>query len=413
MWYTLTGNFGNLLPIPSDLGSKSLFKKYHRSSLDIKDKKFKTKIVPAEDTDFEDDFSDECYFESGSSFSNSYVSDKPTNSDSFLARKTDGFDFEDSDDDEISPTCEDEDDEFLRDQLDMHSMILTKSAYGESGSEELYITADEVLNEIETMMSLQEDYYDEMTPDSGCFSVCNNTSFNRSDSHLSTELPIDVNGSYLTYIKTFAAHKDYNNSSNSDSNIYVALDEKEDKLDSKTTDLKKFNIYELNDLIEQIETNTKVLSDDLIQELANRDELEFEKETKNTFISLLMNIQEKRRMLNSENLSTYQFNSFSSSSSRNSNSTIKKRHRRSMINLDSIHSTHLTTIIPFNNQIRYTVQHLQILNKCKLFNITINILKSNRIILKLSFSVLKAIDDDSYQVPELLTNYILKVVCPT
>lgn len=29
------------------------------------------------------------------------------------------------------------------------------------------------------------------------------------------------------------------------------------------------------------------------------------------------------------------------------------------------------------------------------------------------FQVLKAIDEDSNQVPELLTNYILKVVCPT
>jgi len=135
---------------------------------------------------------------------------------------------------------------------------------------------------------------------------------------------------------------------------------------TKKTDLTKFNIYELNDLIEQIEANTKVLSDDLVQELANRDELEFEKETKNTFISLLMSIQEKRRMLNSESLSTSQYSSISTSSHR-SNSALKKRYRRSMINLDSSHSTHLTTIIPFNNEIQYTVQHLQILNKCKQF----------------------------------------------
>ena len=122
-----------------------------------------------------------------------------------------------------------------------------------------------------------------------------------------------------------------------------------------------------------------------LKELASRDELEFEKETKNTFISLLMSIQEKRRHLNAETMSTSQY------STRSANSGLKKRHRRSMINLDSNNSTvrhfliyslffrflliefhelffllkHLTTIIPYNNEIEYTVPHLQILNKCK------------------------------------------------
>lgn len=37
------------------------------------------------------------------------------------------------------------------------------------------------------------------------------------------------------------------------------------------------------------------LSETLVAELAQRDELDFEKETKNTFISLLLTVQNKRR----------------------------------------------------------------------------------------------------------------------
>ena len=37
IWYTLTGNFGNLLPI--DYWSKSLIRKYHNNSLNIKNNK--------------------------------------------------------------------------------------------------------------------------------------------------------------------------------------------------------------------------------------------------------------------------------------------------------------------------------------------------------------------------------------
>lgn len=83
-------------------------------------------------------------------------------------------------------------------------------------------------------------------------------------------------------------------------------------------ELKRLNLFELNEIIDQIENTTKELSDTLVQarqnskkyevfkhkftnfkffrlitlkELALRDELEFEKETRNTFISLLMSIQ--------------------------------------------------------------------------------------------------------------------------
>lgn len=398
MWYTLTGNFGNLLPIPSDYGSKSLYKKYHKDSLDIKDKNFKSQNQKSVDNDEFDEDYDELYGESNYSFSNQ----SKYNDDAELFEQDTDFDFEDDSDEDSSNSGEEDDDE-LRDQLDMHSMILAKSIYNENGeiADEPYITAEEVLSEIETMMTLQEEYYDEMTPDSGCFSVCNNNESLTGSENLypNSEIPIDINGSYLKYIKTFAIHDSNNQNDNETSekgelgdseqinshegHIQTSL-AKQTSCVSTKTDLTKFNVYELNDLIDQIEANTKVLSDTLVQELASRDELEFEKETKNTFISLLMSIQEKRRHLNAETMSTSQY------STRSANSGLKKRHRRSMINLDSNNSTHLTTIIPYNNEIEYTVPHLQILNK-----------------------LLKAIDEDNYQVPELLTNYILKVVCPT
>ena len=113
-----------------------------------------------------------------------------------------------------------------------------------------------------------------MTPDSGCFSVngLNQISSSLTDSvnlFYNSDLPIDANGSYLTYISTFALHNMENNSKN-----FVNTDEDEAKEEIQclegsftpcTSDLSRMNSYELNDLIEQIELNTKSLSDTLVQ----------------------------------------------------------------------------------------------------------------------------------------------------
>jgi hypothetical protein len=114
-----------------------------------------------------------------------------------------------------------------------------------------------------------------MTPDSGCFSVngLNQISSSLTDSDnlfYNSDLPIDANGSYLTYISTFALH----NMENNNSKNFVNIDEDEAKEEIQclegsfmpcTSDLSRMNSYELNDLIEQIETNTKSLSDTLVQ----------------------------------------------------------------------------------------------------------------------------------------------------
>lgn len=56
----------------------------------------------------------------------------------------------------------------------------------------------------------------------------------------------------------------------------------------------------LCELYEELDGTVKEYSEVLIQELALRDELEYEKELKNQFISLLLSIQRKRRELHGD-----------------------------------------------------------------------------------------------------------------
>ena len=59
--------------------------------------------------------------------------------------------------------------------------------------------------------------------------------------------------------------------------------------------LKNLSFSALNELYEELEVTIKDYSETLIHQLALRDELEYEKELKNQFISLLLSIQKKRR----------------------------------------------------------------------------------------------------------------------
>lgn len=54
-------------------------------------------------------------------------------------------------------------------------------------------------------------------------------------------------------------------------------------------------LVQLHDLLNNIESLIQEHSETLIHELALRDELEFEKELKNSFISLVLSVQNKRR----------------------------------------------------------------------------------------------------------------------
>lgn len=264
MWYTLTGNFGNFLPIDYN-AKKSLVRQYHMDSLNLKNE--------------EDYLSDEGVSEDGMS--------QKDETDAFLEF--------------------DEDDEELRDQLDMHSMILIKGIYNECDFAEPLITAEQVLNEIDSMMGLEEEICDATTPDSGFYAV------NSSLMSPNGDLPIEM--SYIQYINAFenelrAQSVEQSKKTELDPKILIIPSQQE---------LNKLNIFELNEILEQVESNIKDLSEVMVQEFATKDELEFEKETRNTFISLVTSINEKRRKICNENF--------------NNNSLSKKKNRKSL-NLD-------------------------------------------------------------------------------
>ncbi|XP_042320530.1 fasciculation and elongation protein zeta-2 isoform X2 [Sceloporus undulatus] len=137
------------------------------------------------------------------------------------------------------------DDEELREQLDMHSIIVSCI------NEEPLFTAEQVIEEIEEMMQESPDPDDDETP-------------SQSDrlSLLSQEIQT---------LKKSSTNHNY-----------------EERV-------KKLSVTELNDLLEEIETAIKDYSEVLVQQLALRDELEFEKEVKNSFISILIEVQNKQR----------------------------------------------------------------------------------------------------------------------
>lgn len=68
----------------------------------------------------------------------------------------------------------------------------------------------------------------------------------------------------------------------------------------KKLELQKMSITQLNELYMEMEVLIREFSETLINELALRDELEYEKEMKNTFISLLLAVQNKRRQYHVE-----------------------------------------------------------------------------------------------------------------
>ena len=89
-----------------------------------------------------------------------------------------------------------------------------------------------------------------MTPDSGCYSTtCLSTS---QSTNFNNDLQLDINGSYIKYINTFALQDNSDQSINSHNfcenhqlNVPFISTDKEQ--------LNKLNVYQLNELIEQIE----------------------------------------------------------------------------------------------------------------------------------------------------------------
>ncbi|KAF7991355.1 hypothetical protein HCN44_002917 [Aphidius gifuensis] len=217
-------------------------------------------------------------------------------------------------------------DEAVATDLDMHALILSSSTDATDSTEEPLKTAEEVLREIDDIM--QED----------------NT----------MEQSQGTDGSML--------------------DTDDALERSREVLDSPLYEkkLKQLSSNELIGVLGEMEALVGALSETLISELALRDELEFEKELKNQFISLLLAVQNRRR----QHHVTKKRN--------NGNSPLPQQ--RSIQE-----SKYLTTVIPYHaDNGTPNNQALQVLIK-----------------------ILKAINEDSPTVPTLLTDYILKVLCPT
>ncbi|OAD60561.1 Fasciculation and elongation protein zeta-2 [Eufriesea mexicana] len=264
MWWTITGTFGNILPID---WSKSYARKMHMPALNLNEAPVSQERPELEDLSSED--------------------------------------------------------EAVATDLDMHALILSSSTDTHSPEEPLK-TAEEVLREIDDIM--QESPSMERSPDS--------------------------DGSLLDSDEALERSREV---------LCSPLHEKK---------LKQFTSSQLTELLGEMESLVGALSETLIAELALRDELEYEKELKNQFISLLLAVQNRRRQ-----------HHVTKKRNQMQNGTSPLPQHRSLQE-----SKYLTTVIPYHTDSGPPDnQALQVLIK-----------------------ILKAISEDSPTVPTLLTDYILK-----
>lgn len=226
------------------------------------------------------------------------------------------------------------DDEELTNAMDYHSMIISSHHHND---EDHIVTADEVISELEIMME-----------DSGT---------DRSESE--PEFPEMPASPYSKLKETLIQLPKYS-----------------------VEELKGMSNTAINELLSDYELTIKELSETLVQELALRDELEYDKELKNQFISLLLNIQKKRREAKVDKKrrkSKTVSNGPAVGNNNNSPTT------------ETGPSVFLSTVIPYHPQQG----------------------PANSEQLQIYIKILRAINEDSPTVPTLLTDYILKVLCPT
>ncbi|XP_062415718.1 fasciculation and elongation protein zeta-2 isoform X2 [Pungitius pungitius] len=241
------------------------------------------------------------------------------------------------------------DDEELREQMDMHSIIVSCI------SDEPLFTADQVIEEIEEMMQESPDPEDDESPSHSDLSM------------LSQDLK--RSGSNTSY---------------------------EDRL-------RQLSLSELTETLDGVEAAIGRYSEELIQALALRDELDYEKEVKNSFISLLIDVQNRQKE-HCELLRKKKKIRSTTSTRPNGQRAASTHVPGTLLTLEGLSNViqnglrqtfghtggdkqYLTTVIPYEKKTGYpAVEDLQILTK-----------------------ILHAMRDDSEKVPALLTDYILKV----
>lgn len=217
MWWTITGNFGNILPID---WSKSYTRKMHMPTLNL-------------------------------------GQNPPKQSDS-LDAQTPG--------DELNS-----EDEAIANDLDMHALILNGL---NSEAEEPIKSVEEVIKEIEYIIDEAESPTEDAT-------TCESEVIEKAKEVLGAPLYAESKfyshsiSAFVFYIEIFL--------------FFWNL-----------LELQYLSITQLNELYMEMEVLIQELSETLINELALRDELEFEKELKNSFISILLAVQNKRRQYHVE-----------------------------------------------------------------------------------------------------------------
>lgn len=103
----------------------------------------------------------------------------------------------------------------------------------------------------------------------------------------------------------------------------------------------------------ELEVLIREFSETLIAELALRDELEYEKELKNTFISLLLAVQNKRRQYHIEKKKRPQPPRSPNLNSGPSESKVRLLNFKSSVEFDHVH-------LVWNMKFRWNSQHLSI-----------------------------------------------------
>uniref|UniRef100_A0A8C5GDD9 Fasciculation and elongation protein zeta 1 n=1 Tax=Gouania willdenowi TaxID=441366 RepID=A0A8C5GDD9_GOUWI len=164
----------------------------------------------------------------------------------------------------------------------------------------------------------------------------------------------------------------------------------------------------LMELLRRVESAICEYSDELVSQLARRDELEFEKEVKNTFITALMEVQNRQKEQRESSKRRRRDKALSLQGTGTATTEEEPSHmtpRFSMEGLSNILQTgirqtfgstgndkqYLNTVIPYEKKAGPpSIDDLQMLT-----------------------NILFAMREDSEKVPTLLTDYILKVLCPT
>ncbi|XP_028931659.1 fasciculation and elongation protein zeta-1 isoform X2 [Ornithorhynchus anatinus] len=186
----------------------------------------------------------------------------------------------------------------------------------------------------------------------------------------------------------------------------VPEEEEEEEEEEDEGGLRRMAGAELAGLLARVEGAIRDYSEELVQQLARRDELEFEKEVKNSFITVLMEVQNKQK----EQRELMKKRRKEKGLSLQSGGRIEKGgqmplKRFSMEGISNILQTgirqtfgnsgtdkqYLNTVIPYEKKgSPPSVEDLQMLT-----------------------NILFAMKEENEKVPTLLTDYILKVLCPT